>query len=358
YRNVRYDAMLAQQKAVAVVALGDPGVPGARAVAALAADPTKGPRRAGYELAMRARESLGASLESAMLFSPGLPTDGPPLDQALADGLRDLEPALGLSGTGMSGGLDLRGFCVPGFALLDGKVERNGALLLAFEGRGPGVTPRRTSVTLGNSLRRVGTPPLVVTQADGVHVISIDGVPAYQRVVDAVRRHERVRNTAVADLEKNLGLTMVELRLAFAVKDPVGEFYWPRIPMRSLPDGSFVDAFEYATGEELHLVEADEVSCLGAAHEASQQLRDAAAMGAARFELVVAFSCSIRGFVLGAGSVEENREVGAIARCDDDNVLGVIANGEIGTLNGGRPRATGWAYSLFGLGDEGRPGGG
>jgi hypothetical protein len=357
YRNVRYDAMLAQQKAVAVVALGEADLPGSRAAAVLVADPTEGPRRAGQELARRARALFGTNIESGMLFSPGLPTDGPPLDQAIADGLRDLEPSIGLSGTGLSGGLDLRGFCEPGVALLDGRVERNGALFLAFEGSGPSVTPQRTAVTIGNGLRRVDAPPLVVTRAEGAHVLTIDNQPAYERVVEAVRRHERVRGAGVGDLDKNLGLTMVERRLAFAVKDPTGEFFWPRIPLRSLPDGSYVDAFEYVTGEELHLVEADEGSCLGAAHETPLRLRESASMGHARFELVVAFSCSIRGFVLGGRSVEENREVGALAHCDDDNVLGVIANGELGTFNGGRPRATGWAYSLFGLGDEGRPGG-
>ncbi|HEU4533231.1 MAG TPA: FIST N-terminal domain-containing protein, partial [Polyangiaceae bacterium] len=301
YRKVRYDAMLAQQRAAAVVGFGWADVPGERVGAALAPDPQPDPRRVGRELAERARAALGAGLESALLFSPGRPSDGSPVDPGLVDGLRDAEPAIEVAGTGLSGGVDLRGLCEPGFALLGDRVERGGALLLAFEGRA-GAGPRRTALAVANGLRAVDAPPLgEITRSEGARIFTIDGAPAFERVLDAVRRHERGHEAAPGDLEKNLGLAMVERRLSLAVEDPSGGFYWPRIPVRSMPDGSFLEGFEAEPGEVLRLVEADEASCLGATREAATRLREGSpADTAAPFELVLAFSCSIRGFVLGA----------------------------------------------------------
>jgi hypothetical protein len=357
YRKVRYDAMLAQQKAVAVVAFGTAGVAGERVGAALAPDPRPDPRRVGRELAERARAALGADLESGLLFSPGLPRDGSPVDPGLVDGLRDRAPSIEVAGTGLSGGVDMLGLCDPGFALLGDRVERGGALFLAFEARG-GPGARRTAVAVANGLRAVDAPPLgVITQSEGARIITIDGEPAFGRVLDAVRRHKRGREAAPGDLEKNLGLAMVERRLSLAVEDPTGNFYWPRIPIHSLPDGSFLEAFEAEPGEVLRLVEADEASCLEATREAATRLRGGeAGDGPPPFELVIAFSCSIRGFVLGARSAEEGRELGSVDLCDEGSVLGVVANGEFGTHRGGRPRATGWAHSLFGLSSGRRTG--
>ncbi|HEU4411267.1 MAG TPA: FIST N-terminal domain-containing protein [Polyangiaceae bacterium] len=357
YRKVRYDAMLAQQRAAAVVGLGWADVPGERVGAALAPDPRPEPRRVGRELAERARAALGgARLESGLLFSPGLPHDELPLDPGLVDGLRQSEPSIAVAGTGLSGGVDLQGLCDPGFALLGDRVERGGALFLAFEGRAEGDGPRRTALAVANGLRAVDAPPLgVINRAEGARIFTLDGAPAFGRVLEAVRRHKRGRESNPGDLEKNLGLAMVERRLSLAVEDPAGDFFWPRIPLRSKPDGSFLEAFEAEPGEVLRLVEADEASCLEATREAALRLREGRP-AEAPFELVLAFSCSIRGFVLGARAAEEGRELGSVALCDDDGVLGVVANGEFGTHRGGRPRATGWAHSLFGLSGDRRTG--
>jgi hypothetical protein len=252
----------------------------------------------------------------------------------------------------------MQGLCDPGFALLDGRVERGGALFLAFEGRPESAGPRRTALAVANGLRAVEAPPLgVITRAEGARIFTIDGAPAFERVLNAVRHHKRGRESAPGDLEKNLGLAMVERRLSLAVEDPSGDFYWPRIPLQSMPDGSFLEGFEAEPGETLRLVEADETSCLEATREAATRLRAGSPEdGAPPFELVIAFSCSIRGFVLGPRAAEESRELGSVALCDEGSVLGVIANGEFGTHRGGRPRATGWAHSLFGLSGERRQG--
>jgi FIST-like protein len=350
YRDVRYDAMLGQQKAAAVVALGRADVPGERVSAALVSDPRPNPRAAGRALAERARAELGADLESALLFSPGLPREEAPVEADLLDGVCDLEPAIGVSGTGLSGGVDLQGFCDPGFALLDDRVERDGALLLAFEARGAG-QGRRTALSIANGMRAIDAPPVgVVTQAEGGRLIAIDGRPAFERVSDAVRRHSRGREVAPGDLEKNLSLSLVERCISLAVEDPAGGLYWPRVPMRPLPDGSILVAFEARPGEVLRLVQTDEDLCLAAAGEAASRLREGLGPdGSAPFELALAFSCSIRGFVLGARSVDEGRQLVTQAPCDGSNALGVVANGEFGTYRSGRPRATGWAYSLFGV---------
>jgi hypothetical protein len=351
--EARYDAMLAQQRAAAVVALGTAGAAGARVAAALADAPAGGPRAAGRALVEAARAALGpgAALEGGLLFSPGLPRADAAVDPGLVEGLREAAPGVGVSGCGLSGGVDLRGFSEPGLALLDGRLARGGALFLAFEAVGGSARPGRTALAIANGLRPAAAPPLgVITRARDGRVFTIDDRPAFAGLIEAVRRCERGRDAAAAEFEKNLGLALVERGLSFAVEDPAGDFYWPRIPLRALPDGSFFEAFEAEPGEALRLVEADATACLHASRAAAASLRADAPPGGTPFELVLAFSCAIRGFVLGPRAADEGRDLGALAGCPEGSALGIIGNGEFGTYRGGPPRATGWAYSLFGVG--------
>jgi hypothetical protein len=92
----------------------------------------------------------------------------------------------------------------------------------------------------------------------------------------------------------------------------------------------------------------DPESCMSAVAEAAAMLQQDA--GTAEFELTLAFSCSLRGFTLGADIAREDGELRRHVSARKH--LGIVANGEVGCYRHGRPMFTGWVFALLGAATE------
>lgn len=292
------------------------------------------PREAGRELAREAQAALASPARAGVLLTPGLSGE-PSIDPLLLEGIRAELPEIRLSGSGLCGGLDITGVPLPGWAFLDERVQHRGSLLVLFDGS-------RLGCSGANGLQPSGASA-EITEVCGPFVTRLDGRRARDVVLDllvgddAIRREQMARAPAVACVEGGIGLA--EERDGFA---------WIHLPSAFSSDGAMIDPFHPQRGMKLSVVRIDRASCMSAIEEAAHLLvQDARARA---FDLVLSFSCSLRGFTLGGESANEDAELGR--RVDADHQLGVIANGEIACHGAQGPFATGWVYSLFGLGKE------
>jgi hypothetical protein len=333
----RIDAFMANDRGVAVLALGSAEEP---VIIALGADPSDGPREAGAVLARRAAESLGGALGGGLVFSTGLSTGVHVHDGALVDGIASAAGEIGLAGCGLCGGVDIYGNALPGRAFAGDEEHTLGVLLVAF---GAAAAPRYAIANGVSEVARIGK----VTAADGPAIKTIDGRPARAVLLDAlVPDGDDARK---AQLEGSLLVACVESRTCLAVADRKLGLLWPHVPVQVDGDG-FVDLFRARTGDDLLLARTDVDACLAAVSDAAEQLVEQGA-AAPEYDLLVSFSCVMRGLILGDRAGTENESMAR--RVPSRQHLGIVANGEIGSYRNGSPASTGWSYSIAALGSHG-----
>jgi hypothetical protein len=336
YGDVRYDAMFANKRALAVVAFGGDIV----ASAAIVGDPGEDPVGAGKTLARLTRGRAGdAPATGAIMLSPGI-SEFRVVDQAILDGIRAVNPRLRISGTGLCGGITPDAQNLPGHAFIDDRIERRGAVLVAFTG------PVSMGFSSANGMQPVGGGGFV-TAADGAMIQTIDGRPAKDALLDLLCGDDA---SARADFQRSAFIAAVERGITLGTADPEGGHYWCHMPVAILPDGSVVDPFIARRGTPLSVVRIDPTSCMRAVEEAGKMLIEDT--GTHDFEFTIAFSCSLRGFTLGAEVAHEDLRL--LEHVQSKRHLGIVANGEICCHRQGRPFSTGWVYALFGLADEAR----
>jgi hypothetical protein len=336
FGDARYDAVYANQYAVAVVAFGGNDV---SIGAALEAAPTESPLEVGKRLMIKAQEGLGGAPTGGIILTPGLSNLMNFCDQELVDGLRLISPRLRVTGTGLSGGLRPEGVSDPGHAILGDRVEKMGTLLIVFGGSS------RCGFSAANGLQAEG-PGAFVTGAEGKFLKTLNGRPASEVIVELLSQGDE---EAKGHFLQNPTVASIERGKALALPDPEGDFFWPRIMPFFTPDGGAFEALSTKKGAALALVSITPQSCMAAVKQASDMLYDDA--GTREFDVVIAFSCALRGFTLGAEVAGEDIELRKHIKAKKQ--LGVVANGEIGSYRHGRPFATCWVYALFGLA-EGR----
>jgi len=343
----RYDAVYGNARAVGIFGFGGEGL---RVSAAISANPggelPPGPEQAmaateaGKRIAREALEVLGATVKGeaassagAILLGAGI---GVGLDQPVVNGIRAIEPRLRLTGPGLSGGVDMSGMPLPGYAFLDERVEKVGVALITLAGEA------RFGFSMANGMQPVG-PGAFVTDAQGPVIKTLNGRPAKDVVLELLvgNETEEVRTL----FAKNPTVMGVERGITLATQDPEGDFYWCHMPITFLPDGSFIDFFEAKRGSGLSLVRIDKQSCLDAVEQAAGMLVED--VGKPELEGILAFSCSLRGFTLGGETAHEDGKLRKAVKVR--KLLGVVANGEVGCYRAGRPLHTGWVYALFGL---------
>jgi hypothetical protein len=239
-----------------------------------------------------------------------------------------------LSGSGFAGGMTADGKMLEGHAFLDGRVETVGTLLVAF-------ADARFGCGVANGMKHAGTVG-TVTEAHGPMLRSIDGRPARDVLLDALAgssenaRELFQRGSMMASVESNVG---------FATTDPSGKYYWADVPAALMPDGGALGFFARANGTKLERVTISRESCLTSIGEATQALVHDA--GTKNFDLVLAFTCAVRGFTLGEDAPKEDSQLRSSVHAKKQ--LGIIANGEVGCRDNGQPTAGIWLYSLSGL---------
>lgn len=327
----RYDTLV-NARAVAALAIG-----GVRVAAALAADSRSDAAAAGRALVRDVVAALGEAPRVGMIFTPGLSAGARLVDQPILDAIRLDAPVLRLSGTGLTGGMDDRGMSLPGLGFLGDRVETLGTLLVAFPaGVHANVAIENGAVVLGRRAR--------VTGAEGTLVRTLDERPACDVMLDHLAGEEA---EARAHFSRNAMMSCIEHSVSFARVDPQG-FAWCEPPIAALPDGSFIDFFEPPVGSTLDAVRIEPEAALAACRTAGESLARSA--GSRPVDLVVWFSCGIRGFSLGALAAREAEELDAPLKPKQQ--LGIMANGEIGSRGDGPPTSTSWAFSALGLSAE------
>ena len=333
YDEVRYDAVFANKRAVAVVLFGGSEV---RVGVGFVPSPMGGGAvEAGRSLAKQAQDKLGERAAGGILLGTGLAAGFTPCDQGLLDGIRAVNPRMRMCGTGLSGGMRVTGLIEPGYAFTADRVEKLGCVLICFAG----------NIDLGfataNGMQAVG-PGGFVTAAEGVMIKEIDGRRASDAVLDMLAPNDAESR---ALFEKNPMVMSIERGITLATADPEGDFYWCHMPVIFTPEGDALDYFGAKKGMALSVVKIDPASCMHAIGEAVSMLKEDAAQE--EFDTVIAFSCALRGFTLGAEVASEDAELRRHLKAK--HMLGIVANGEIGCYRHGRPFYTGWVYAVFGL---------
>jgi hypothetical protein len=330
FANQRHDAVFANKRAVAVLALGGEGVHGAIALSAAA---TERPREVGRVLAKSATERLGVEPVGGIFLGIGF-SQMPPVDQQLLDGIRDAAPRLRLTGSGLCGGMKMDGSYDPGAAFFGREVVSQGVLLAVLGG------DLRLGFSSANGMKAMG-PGAFITRAEGPEIIELNGRPAKDVVLELLAGESPELR---AMFEKNPQVMCVERGITLGAADPEGDFYWSHPPAFFTPRGGVFDAFAPRVGMGLAVTRIDPVSCMDAVSQAAQMLEEDA--GTKEFELTLAFSCSLRGFTLGAEVDREDAELAKYVKAHRH--LGIVANGEIGSYRHGRAMFTGWVLALFG----------
>lgn len=339
----RLDAFMANDRAVVILALGDAEQEPVAIV--LGPDPSADPRAAGTALGERAAKALGRSVAGGLVFSTGLSTGILVHDGALVAGIDEALTAagraaghVGLAGCGLCGGSDLHGNALPGRAFAGDEEHELGVLLVAF---GESTNPR---FAIANGVRKVKSVGRV-TAAAGPSIASIDGRPAKEVLLDALLPQGSPEERA--QFEGSLLVACIESRTCLAVEDRQLGLLWPHVPV-DVAGGAFLDLFQAKEGDELLLAQTTADECLAAVRSASEQLAEEAPD--AEYDLLLSFSCVMRGLILGARAGAENE----LMRVRRGQHLGIVANGEIGSYRRGAPASTGWAYSIAALGGGAR----
>lgn len=335
FDEARYDAVFANAKAVAVVALGGEGV---RGTIALTHELDEAPRHSGRGLAREAIDKLGTTPVGGIFLGVGLGRL-PPVDQQVLDGIRDIAPRLRVSGCGLCGGMQMDGSYLPGRAFLGTRLVEQGVLLAVLGGS------LKMGFSAANGMRAVG-PGAFITKVEGPEIVELNGRPAKDVVLDLLATTEDSELRSM--FEKNPQVMGVERGITLAAPDPEGDFYWCHFPAIFTERGGVFDAFGPKQGMGLAVTRIDAGSCMEAVSQAGDMLRQDA--GVEEFEMTIAFSCSLRGFTLGAEVAREDAEFRKQVK--SRHHLGVVANGEIGCYRHGRPMFTGWVFALLGTANE------
>jgi hypothetical protein len=329
FENQRYDAVFANKKAVAVVAFGGAGTHGAIALAPSVTEP----REAGRSLAKAAIAKLGVEPVGGIFLGVGL-SQMPPVDQQLLDGIRDAAPRLRLTGSGLCGGMKMDGSYDPGAAFLGRELVTKGVLLTVLGGG------LKLGFSATNGMKAAG-PGAFVTRVEGPEIVELNGKPAKEVVLELLAGESPELR---AMFEKNPQVMCVERGITLGAADPEGDFYWSHPPAFFTPRGGVFDAFGPRVGMGLAVTRIDPASCMDAVSKAAEMLQEDA--GTSDFEFTLAFSCSLRGFTLGAEIDREDAELAKYVKAHRH--LGIVANGEIGSYRHGRAMFTGWVLALFG----------
>jgi hypothetical protein len=325
----RFDA-LNGGRAVAVVALGGDK---AAAAAALVADPSKDPEAAGRRLGEEVKKALGGHVSAAMLLSPGVVLRPLPVDHEIVAGIESALPNVPLAGGGLGGGMDGTEMLV-GHAFIGEQCVRASALLVGFSGVSGrcGIANGLTRTADAGTITELGAPNIIKT---------IDGKPARDVALDVLGgSDERAR----AFLSKSAFIACVDLGLTFAEASSQGDACWPQIPGSLSPDGSVVDYFSPRLGRKLVVARMDREACLAAVDATAAMLRGPASGG---IDLVLSFSCSVRGITLGPSIAGE--DIRLRQRANVRKHLGMTMHGEIGRFKEGPIVCTGWSYAALAL---------
>ncbi|HWZ88440.1 MAG TPA: FIST N-terminal domain-containing protein [Polyangiaceae bacterium] len=334
FDNERYDAVFANRRAVAVVAFGGEGIHGS---VAMGASVTGQPRESGRALARNAISKLGVEPVGGIFLGVGL-SHIPPVDQSLLDGIRDTAPRLRLTGSGLCGGMKIDGSYDPGAAFLGREVVDTGVLLALLGGN------LKLGFSATNGMKAAG-PGAFITRVEGPEIVEMNGKPAKDVVLDLLAGESAELR---AMFEKNPQVMGVERGVTLGAADPEGDFYWCHFPAAFTPRGGVFDGFGPRVGMGLAVTRIDPASCMDAVSKAAEMLEEDA--GTKEFEITIAFSCSLRGFTLGAEVAREDAELKKYVK--SHRHIGIVANGEIGSYRHGRPLFTGWVFALFGAANE------
>ena len=330
----RYDAVFANKRAVVVIAFGGDGIRGSVEISKAG---TSDPREAGRALARGAIKTLGVTPVGGIFLGVGL-SHVPPVDQQLLDGIRDVAPRLRLTGSGLCGGMKIDGSYDPGVAFLGRDVVDSGVLLVLLGGG------LRLGFSAANGMKAAG-PGAFITRVEGAEIVEMNGKPAKDVVLDLLAGES---SELRAMFEKNPQVMGVERGVTLGAADPEGDFYWCHFPAAFTPRGGVFDGFGPRVGMGLAVTRIDAESCMEAVSTAAAMLEQDA--GTADFELTIAFSCSLRGFTLGAEVAREDSELKKYVK--SRRHVGIVANGEIGSYRHGRPLFTGWVLALFGASSD------
>jgi len=221
----------------------------------------------------------------------------------------------------------------PSLAFADGRFEEHGVLLLAFDERVRGRYAFATGAQSGGASFRL-------TETGGSVWKSAEGRRARDVALDTLSQNDPVKR---AHFAANPAIAAAEHSVCLATRD--GEDYWCAPPIGFTPDGGVVAFYPMKPGTELHRVRLDSDCAIEAVKAAVAQLRRQTDQQS--HELVISFTCTMRGFTLGDRAMEETPTL--LRELSPRVHLTVIANGEIGCKEGAVPRATLWAYSLCSL---------
>ncbi|HEY6556689.1 MAG TPA: FIST C-terminal domain-containing protein [Polyangiaceae bacterium] len=324
----RYDAMF-NKRAAAVLAFGRQNPP----AVAIVADARSQPKAAGAKLVEQTRAELGKLPSSGLLFTPGLGVGAPLIDQEILDGLCEAAPDLRVAGTGLTRGMKVDGLAEPSLAFLNGRFEEHGVLLIAFDER------VRARYAFATGARESGAS-FRLTATGGSIWKGADGRSARDVALDILSQSDPVKR---AHFAANPAIAAAEHSVCLATRDEEG-YFWCAPPIGFTPDGGVVAFYPLKTGTELHRVRLDSDCAIDAVKSAVGQLRRQSQQS---HDLVVSFTCTMRGFTLGDRAPEETPTL--LRELSPRVHLTVIANGEIGCREGTPPRATLWAYSLCSL---------
>ena len=180
-----------------------------------------------------------------------------------------------------------------------------------------------TEKPIGIGVRHGWVPasaPFRVTEADGMRLVSLNGLPA----AEAFEAH------ATAAGQKLDRAAPIPFFLHNILGIETGESYRLRVPLAVLPDGSVVCAAEVPQGSVVYIMRASAASAVGAAEEATQAAL--AALGEHKPQAALFFDCVATRLRMGDQFGEEVEIVrGQLAGAD---LLGCNTHGQIARAEG------------------------
>jgi len=271
------------------------------------------------------------------LITPGNDPRGRFRDSEIAEGITSVtKSSLRIQGGGVCGGVS-ETRTLTGYTFYNGKVYKGavisvvlGSELVIGHGVGTGAKPI-DNIGLVNKVRDKWT------------IEEINGKPAVEVVFETLKKYTKIEKEEFVKAPAVMGIR----GYALVFPEARGDFYWPLFPVR-VKEGKCVEMMmPIKEGMLLALGEVTKESAKKATIDAAKLMIED--VNSKDFNLVLFFSCAVRGVVLGKDYFYEIKKIKETVGDKDLPVFGICSTGETAFYKTGSSVGTGFTITMMGI---------
>ena len=274
---------------------------------------------------------------NGFLLAPGLTLKHNFIDQAILEGIASVaKRAIRLAGGGTSYGFAQTGRFSNSYQFLNENVYEESVICCLFG------SDLEIGYGTATGFKALGPGVFVTKCGDGL-IQEFNGRPAAEVLGEMLEKYAEIDKE---EFFKNPLAAMAQKGVALGLPEATGDFYWPQVPMQVIEKKYLLSCMSSRVGMGYSLVKVDKKDCQMATVEAAKMLGEDA--GAQNFDLVLFFSCALRGFILGEDYSKEIEKIKEVMG-EKTEVFGLASVGEQAFYKQGPLMGTDYTITMMGI---------